>query len=74
SYFLDQVYNYFYQLINYDVAIVSSIDLEKIDQDRWIIAANIEGTKIPSRFSVNRDVSLEYNLENVPINILKCSF
>ncbi|MWW93918.1 LysR family transcriptional regulator, partial [Francisella tularensis] len=69
-YFLYQVNNYFYQLSNYDVAIVTSKDLEKIDQDRWIIAANIDGTKIPSRIYVNRDVYIEYNLENEPNNIL----
>ncbi|WP_258561621.1 hypothetical protein [Francisella tularensis] len=44
--------------------------MEKIDQDRWIIAANIDGTKIPSRIYVNRDVYIEYNLENEPNNIL----
>ncbi|MDE5039606.1 LysR family transcriptional regulator, partial [Francisella tularensis subsp. holarctica] len=43
SYFLYQVNNYFYQLSNYDVAIETTKYLEKIDQDRSIIAANIDG-------------------------------
>ncbi|APA83804.1 hypothetical protein [Francisella tularensis] len=48
--------------------------MEKIDQDRWIIAANIDGTKIPSRIYVNRDVYIEYNLENEPNNIFNVPF
>lgn len=74
SYFLYQANNYFYQLSNYDVAIVTSKDLEKIDQDCWIIAANIDGTIMPSKIYVNQDIYIEYDLKNHPKNIFNVPF
>ena len=70
SYFLYQANNYFYQLSNYDVTILTSKYLEKIDQDCSIIAANIDGTAIPSKIYVNQAIYIEYNLENEPKNMI----
>ncbi|MFV9973139.1 MAG: hypothetical protein AB8V06_07290 [Francisella endosymbiont of Hyalomma asiaticum] len=60
---------YFYQLSNYDVTILTSKYLGKIDQDCSIIAANIDGTAIPSKIYVNQAIYIEYNLENEPKNV-----
>ena len=48
--------------------------MEKIDQGRWIIATNIDGTAIPSKIYVNQDIYIEYNLENEPKNIFNVPF
>lgn len=48
--------------------------MEKIDQDCSIIAANIDGTAIPSKIYVNQAIYIEYNLENEPKNIFNVPF
>ncbi|MED7788889.1 LysR family transcriptional regulator [Francisella sp. 19X1-34] len=74
SYLLYQSNTYFYHLNNYDIAIITSKDLDKIDQDRWIICANIDSASLPSRVYAGEELIKQYNLDKKPKNILKVPF
>lgn len=74
SYLLSQATSYFYQLSNYDIAIVASKDLEKIDQDRWVVCATIDSVNLPSRIYVTDKLMQKYDLINKPKNIFKMPF
>ncbi|QIW10875.1 LysR family transcriptional regulator [Francisella sp. LA112445] len=74
SYLLYQSNTYFYHLNNYDIAIITSKDLDKIDQDRWIICANIDSASLPSRVYAGEELIKQYDLDNKPKNILKVPF
>ena len=74
SYLLYQSNTYFYQLNNYDIAIITSKDLDKIDQDRWIICANIDSANLPSRVYAGEELIKKYDLDNKPKNIHKVPF
>lgn len=74
SYLLYQSNTYFYHLNNYDIAIITSKDLDKIDQDRWIICTNIDSASLPSRIYAGEKLIKKYDLDNNPRNILKVPF
>lgn len=74
SYLLYQSTSYFYQLNNYDIAFITAKDLERIDQDRWIVAAIIDSVSLPSKVYVSQKLIDEYDLKNNIKNILKVPF
>ncbi|ASG68785.1 hypothetical protein fh0823_18970 [Francisella halioticida] len=61
SYLLYQSNTYFHHLNNYDIAIVTSKDLDKIDQDRWIICTSVDSANLPSRVYAGEEIIKEYD-------------
>ncbi|AIT09459.1 LysR family transcriptional regulator [Candidatus Francisella endociliophora] len=74
SYLLYHSSSYFYQLSNYDIAIVTSGDLEKIDQDRWMVCATIDSVNLPSKIYLSEKLIEQYDLKDKPTNIFKVPF
>jgi len=56
------------------VKLIQSKDLDKIDQDRWIICANIDSANLPSRVYAGEELIKKYDLDNKPKNIHKVPF
>ncbi|MED7819911.1 MULTISPECIES: LysR family transcriptional regulator [unclassified Francisella] len=74
SYLLYHTHTYFHHLNNYDIAIITARDLEKIDQDRWLICAYVDSASMPSKLYAGEELIKEYDLDNEPRNIFKVPF
>ncbi|MEY8715879.1 LysR family transcriptional regulator [Francisella philomiragia] len=74
TYLLNQTISYLYQLCNYDVALIAAKDLEKIDQDNWIVCSTIDSVNLPSKIYVNQELINQYDLINNPENVFHLPF
>ncbi|QUE31205.1 LysR family transcriptional regulator [Francisella philomiragia] len=74
SYLLYQANSYIYQLNNYDIALIASKDLEKIDQDHWMICATIDSVNLPSKIYVNQELLDKYDLSTNPLRVFELPF
>ncbi|WP_150464855.1 LysR family transcriptional regulator [Francisella sp. SYW-2] len=74
SYLLSQANSYIYQLNNYDIAFIAFKDLDKIDQDHWMVCATIDSVNLPSKIYVNQELLDKYDLKSNPLNVFELPF
>ncbi|MBY7734537.1 LysR family transcriptional regulator [Francisella philomiragia] len=74
TYLFDQTASYLYQLCNYDIALIAAKDLEKIDQDNWVVCATVDSISLPSKIYVNQELMSRYDLTNNPENVFNLPF
>lgn len=74
SYLLSQANSYIYQLNNYDIAFIVFKDLDKIDQDHWMVCATIDSVNLPSKIYVNQELLDKYDLKSNPLNVFELPF